>query len=143
MEIKFRMPTQDDVAFIASSWVRSNKLAVDQDIDHASYYHSYRELISRKLKSGLKIIVACSPEDNDFIMGFMVYDDNVIHYTYVRYSLRRQGLAKSMLNKIKSNDIEYISHKPLWWAKDYRYKKIFKFDPFLFFLEKERAELEN
>jgi GNAT superfamily N-acetyltransferase len=141
IDITFRLPRQEDVSFITHSWLRSTKLAVDKDIAYEAYYGDYKKLISKRLASSAKILVACSIEDPDFIIGFAVYDDNVVHYIYVRYALRRQGIAKSLLSKVKADKKEYISHKPLWWSKDYRYKKIFKYNPYAFFLE--RNEIEN
>ena len=62
-----------------------------------------------------------------------MYKDNVIHYCYVRFALRRQGLATALINAY--GEIDVITHKPLWWSKAKpEIKKKFLYIPYYFLL---------
>lgn len=135
MDITLRGPNQKDSSFIVSSWLRSTREQADSDIELDVHYKDYRQFILNLLETDPIILIACSKEDPDYIMGYAVHDDNVLYYMYVRYALRRQGVGKKLLKEM--GDITHITHKPLWWHKDDRIKGSFKYNPYLFIKPKE------
>ena len=132
ISVKLRYPLQEDSSFIVASWLSSVKKHLDKDIPYDIRHNEYKNLIQTVLSNDTNVIVAVSPEDDDYINGYAVYNHDVLHYIYVRYALRRQGLATFLMESII--EPKYITHKPLWYykAKD-ELKKKFIYNPFIFY----------
>lgn len=100
-----RKSSGDDINFVAASWKQSfrkeyPKLTKDE----------FFEVINPKVDKILdrsEIIIACDPEEPRVIYGYCVFKvvDSipVIHFAYVKQSLRRFGLLKGMLKQIQDN----------------------------------------
>jgi hypothetical protein len=76
-----------DHNYLVHSWVTSYRWALPW-----APLQAYRnELHGRawKLIERCKITIACDPGDTDFILGWMCTEGRVLHYAYVRHSLRR------------------------------------------------------
>lgn len=41
--------------------------------------------------------IACSPEDPDVIVGYLVYEPKTIHYVYVKEAFRKLGICRRLL----------------------------------------------
>jgi ribosomal protein S18 acetylase RimI-like enzyme len=42
-------------------------------------------------------IIACNPEDPDHIVGYIVFEDGVIHWLYVKKPFRQRGIGRELL----------------------------------------------
>lgn len=72
--------------------------------------------VLNKLMEASKILVACDEDDEDFLLGYLVYEDEpdlLIHYIFVRYEARKKGLANEMLNEIRFQ--ERLNNKEFVW----------------------------
>lgn len=47
-----------------------------------------------------RAMIACLSEDPDIIVGFAVYTGSTLHYVYIKEEVRREGIARGMLENI-------------------------------------------
>jgi ribosomal protein S18 acetylase RimI-like enzyme len=134
--ITIRPPKQDDSAFIISSWVSSFQQQLDPFVTIKTVAKSYRPHIERCLSKS-SILVACLTDDPDCIIGYIAFDDEAVHYCYVKYACRRQGIATKLLDqaeKLGKCKMDTVTHYPIWVAKKLdRFKDRFTIDPYIFF----------
>jgi GNAT superfamily N-acetyltransferase len=135
--ISLRGAIEGDREFILPTWLQSHKHRKDDDITTDIYQQYYGNIVKDKLNSkNIKIVVAASIEDHNQIFGYLVGENNLIHYIYVKFAFRRQGIARKLIDYYKFGDT--ITHKPLWWAKaKYDVKQAFNYNPYLFYTNKE------
>lgn len=74
------------------------------------YFAHQSKVINKILsKPTTKILVVCSPEDNQHIYGYIVFDDNtklqqvIVHYVYVKQAYRRLNMATALLASITAD----------------------------------------
>lgn len=102
-----RQGTIDDASFIYSSWLRSYR-------DHSSYadfipkeiYYKCQARVIENLLKNCGVSIACNPEDNEQIFGYVVYSPSnigvsIIHYIYVKHPYRRLGIATTLKEYVK------------------------------------------
>lgn len=90
---QLREMTDADRSFIISSWLKSYRNA--DSVTHLSndvYYTGHAKLINDLLATS-NVTIACDPSYPTSMFGYIVHDANVAHYLYVKYSLRRHGVA--------------------------------------------------
>lgn len=118
VEIFVRSADGNDINFIKNSWEKSfekTMKAVPREI-----YHRGQQKLMNQLMAKASCYVACSPEDNNQIFGWMLFekikDIGILHYIYVKHPYRRYGIGKSLYNCLDRND-QYpciASHKTLY-----------------------------
>lgn len=104
-EVKTRPAKESDFNFIMSTWLKSYR---DSDfaksIPNDIYYNYHQALIYKILqKEDNSITVLCAPEDEDHILGYVVYNTKapIIFFLYVKYTFRRIGLGKMLFNAVR------------------------------------------
>lgn len=140
-----RSPTPDDFSFILNSWLRSYSRSDHvRQIASEVYYYSHSILIKEILKVS-RTIVAVSTEDPTQIFGYLTYipdyldHDFVVHYLYVKQPYRRFGIAKKLLQTMKSAEHPHIDAEDatMWFTHYTSYSKYFmkdnyfQFNPYL------------
>jgi hypothetical protein len=90
---RLRSATQEDMPFILSSWIRSQR----QEGHHAYmvdgvYFPYIRSSIERRMH-GATLTVCCT-DDDDQIVGWSCAGGGKFHYLYVKHAFRRWGVAK-------------------------------------------------
>jgi GNAT superfamily N-acetyltransferase len=113
----------DDHAFVAESWLQSDKHSPSGRDDGPGYMARAKVRIRRILgRSELRVL--CSKEDSDAILAWAVVGHlagvrpgpdplrPAVYYVYVRTELRRQGLARLLLSDLKDRDVTY-THRPV------------------------------
>ena len=108
-----RKALPEDISFIYSSWLKSfrygataNKL-VRTDI----FFTNYREVLDSILARSLTL-VACLPDSPEVILGYMVYEEDIIHYCFIKHSFRRLGIASRLLEQTGLKDSEFkVTHR--------------------------------
>lgn len=136
---QIRPANQSDIDFVFSSWLESyrfspiacvteKKLATKQVksalLQSETYYKNYRKIITKIIEAS-NISIICNKDDNDQIFGFLCHrplNDNIeiISYIYIKQPFRRMGMAKELINNLKSteliathaklNAIQFIKH---------------------------------
>jgi GNAT superfamily N-acetyltransferase len=129
--IAFRAPTLDDENFIYSTWLKGlrygNELfsLIDQEI----YFKTYHVIIEFLLKHPTtRIEVAALKEDPEVILGYVVRNQDTVHWLFVKQAWRGIGLARSLL----SAPFEFVSHLTDQGASLLKQKyPTVKFNPFI------------
>ena len=79
-----------DWHFVCHSWSRNTRLRSRSALRRAHSW--YEELRVR----GTRFLVAANPEDEDQIFGWVCFEDNIVHYIFVKPIYRDQGIARSL-----------------------------------------------
>lgn len=108
-QIEIRESYESDRNFIYSTWLRGIYFGNDwfHEIPSDIYYKNYQLVLDEILKRPkLTISIACLADDKDVILGYIVYEQTVIHYIFVKESWRKMGIAK----KLSPTNITVCTH---------------------------------
>ncbi len=145
--VLLRSPCDQDGSFIIDSWVREAREHYPfSHMDKALFYKEYKETVKTLISKSL-IVIACNPEDQDQIYGYLsfekVEDIPIIHFIYVKLTFRENGIAKLLLDSVFENfgkEKTLITHLPRSRKEDGRFldstkntliKFNLRFDPFI------------
>jgi GNAT superfamily N-acetyltransferase len=128
-----------DEGFVFKGWHRSY---LDSDLARApstdAYYDAQRAVIATCLARGT-VDVACWPEDEDHLLGFVAHAGAVVHYVYVKETFRRRGLGRALVEHAARDAPEvFVTHLrrvPRSWGSTRGEGKRFVFSPGLIFME--------
>ena len=112
-EWKFRPPEATDLPFIYSTWANSMRYAslLGKSCRNTIFFKEYAKVIDHILSlADTEILIACFPEQPEVIFGYLVYQDNILHYLFIKEAFTRQGIAKSLVQEA-SRPFDTYSHK--------------------------------
>ena len=121
LQIALRPHAEDDIGYIMRSWKESLKRSAS--MSWARDGEVYRALNVRcdKLFAKLGATVACNPELESQMLGWVVLDRerNLLHYVYVLKAFRRNGIARALLAGLQepiactswSDDCEWLQQR--------------------------------
>lgn len=92
-----RSAYESDKNFIYSTWLRGVYFGNDwfREIPSDIFYKNYQIYIDKILqRPDTKILIACLLDDKDVILGYVVFENDIIHYVFVKESWRKMGIAK-------------------------------------------------
>ncbi len=93
---------------IKDSWLKSfyytSKFC--ENLDWEVYFPNQSELIDRLLKKS-KIIIAESLDNPDVVVGYIVYEGDIVHYVYVKHVFKRFGIAKELYTHTGLRNFRY------------------------------------
>jgi len=105
---KLRKPQKDDLGFIYQTWL--NSYYVDSELRKAVrrsvFSREYRKIIDHLLHQS-SILIACKPDDEFVIYGYLVYERHLLHYCFVKEAFRFSGIAKDMVEKAMGKHVVY------------------------------------
>jgi GNAT superfamily N-acetyltransferase len=105
--VLFRAAEARDLGFIVDSWLESyhDGNPQMQAVRFAHYKHPMRRIV-RRIITRSQVWVACDPEDDGFLYGFIAAEcvgnsspqgwATLVHYVYVLQTRRREGLAERL-----------------------------------------------
>ena len=98
--LKIRPPKPTDLNFIQSTFLKSMKRESTLGAQCAGdlFFNEFQKVVDRIL-SRSKIVVACVSENEDSILGYLIFEPECIHYAYVRPSSRLLDIAKDMVHE--------------------------------------------
>jgi GNAT superfamily N-acetyltransferase len=127
---KIRPPKDQDFEFVVDSWLKSYKKNNPSmsSMDWKLYAPMQRDVIVTML-SRSEIYISCSDQDEDQILGYMIFEraNAAIHYVYVKSPVRRFGIAKRLIECVEG---KYYTHDT-FEGKRLAEKYGFEFNPFL------------
>lgn len=86
-----------DISFIYSTWLKSYHYdSWTKTISKSVYFDNYKRVIDDLLLNS-KVKIACVTLDQDIILGYMVTEYPIVHYTFVKEAFRGLGIAKDLL----------------------------------------------
>lgn len=124
----------DDLNFIYSTWL--NSLWADCESARGpqgpTFFSQYPRIIDHLLGSpSTQTVIACHFEDPNVIFGYLVASPPVAHYTFVKSNFRRYGIAKALIDHLKSGS-EY-THRTGLLQVILRNKPTHSFNPYLLY----------
>jgi len=79
--------------FVLSSWLKSYRNApAVRLVDNQTYYAGQAAIVLKTLERA-QTLVAADPQDDQVLWGFIVFEDNLLHYAYVKHLMRRNSVA--------------------------------------------------
>lgn len=101
---KAMLGPQTDEEFIFDSWLRCYRKSPDSHLPDEVFFPLYRGII-KHLMVHSKVEVLCIPENEDAILGYIVYDPSVVHWIYIKRDFRGQGLGKLLIDRAGPNPV--------------------------------------
>ena len=129
MNIVIRPPTETDIPFIFSTWLKGlyhgnlYYKKIKQDVFYAKYHKVLESILPR-----YTVRVACMEDEPDVILGYVVYLGDVLHWAFVKKAWRKLGIANKLLADVTINKVSHLTKVGESIAK----RKNLEFDPFLF-----------
>ena len=101
MPVEIRTGVAEDVPLILNSWMKAHRESDEcKFLDYTLYHKMFRPILVNIL-SRSSVIVAHNPEDVNHIYGYAVVEyvdtDTVLHYCYSKYTFRRFGVCRQLL----------------------------------------------
>ena len=104
LPILYRPPTEGDLSFIVSSWLKSQRNSDFSNFISNQIYYRYNEHLIKKVIERSMISIICDPEDPNHVYGYAVYeflgDIFVLNFIYIKYTYRNMKLAYNLLKAI-------------------------------------------
>lgn len=96
-KLKIRPPKPTDLNFIQSTFYKSMRRESSLGRQCSGrVFKQFQEVIDHIL-SRAKILVSCVEESEDAIIGYLIFEPEVVHYAYVRPSSQQLDVAKEMI----------------------------------------------
>jgi GNAT superfamily N-acetyltransferase len=107
IQLAVRAPNVKDIDFITNSWLESFRDGYFvSTVPNRVYYNQHHKIMEKLLPRSV-VLVACNEKDPDHLYGWIcaeVMDQHLIlHYVYVKDSLRRFGIAKKLIQYLMKN----------------------------------------
>jgi hypothetical protein len=98
---RIRQAVPGDVAFLSSTWKQQYKFeSVWANRIRWSVFANGHDRVVQRLLSRSSALIACDPETEDEIFGYLVYEsqpDKLLHFAYTKPAFRHAGIFRSLL----------------------------------------------
>lgn len=132
--IIIRPAVDSDVPFFYSALLQSHFYSAHaaRCIPADIYYSEHKRVLQSRFRNGAHLLVACLKEDPQVILGFMFYEQHIIHYIYVKKDFRKFGIARRLLEFSEYPAPYVVTH----WTSDLtevciKYPNRFIYNPYL------------
>ena len=104
--VTIRNMVEADTNFVFDSWLKSwRKSRYAGVVQNDDYYATYRKTIERLIMRGAEIKVACNPENENHILGYLCYEItpdgySIVHFLYVKDPFLKQGIEFDLLSEL-------------------------------------------
>lgn len=119
-----------DLSFIYSTWM--NSYWSDSEGYHGIkgeiFFKDY-PLIIDEILSKAKIAIACLPDAPAVILGYLVAEPPIAHYSFVKSNFRQFGIFKSLVNHLEIKDT--FTHRTGMLSRILKYHKNYNYNPYL------------
>lgn len=96
---KVRDYIEGDRNFVFDTWLNGLYFGNDwfKEIPSHIYFKEYQKVIDKIVsREDVKILVACLVQDEEVALGYCAFDDERVHWIFVKDSWRKMGIAKSL-----------------------------------------------
>lgn len=99
MKTVIRDAEPTDYSFIMSTWLRGQYYGNThyRSMDKDAFFTAWHMKVSIILSNHVSAKVMCLDEDPDTIIGYAVYNDNMLHWVFVKRPFRKFGFAKELV----------------------------------------------
>ena len=119
-----RSERSGDRNLILSSWLRSalqfpiwhegriGSPSINLPPGGGTPLYSVHQSILKKILDRSLVLVASDPEEEDHVFGYCVFEEDCLHWVYVKKDLRRMGLGTYLISRSGlSGDVLEVSHR--------------------------------
>lgn len=110
-KIKIRPCTETDKDFVMSTWLRGQYWGSDYFLvmEQDQYFKEYAKYITKLIcKKGTQIDCAVLEDAEDVVIGYIVYNDQTLYWSYVKRDFRKNGVLNLLLKNMDFT--EYSGH---------------------------------
>lgn len=101
----------EDNSFLISSYLKSQRyIHPNQEMRDIDYFREFKPIAESMVES-TEILIACNPEDEWQIFGWISYYTQpvAVNYIYVKFPYRKNGLAKDLFNLINPHKLPMVA----------------------------------
>jgi hypothetical protein len=126
VEVVVREPQEGDVNFMLSTMLKGLYYGSKfwSEVDQESFFSHYEPFI-KNLMIASSVKIACLEDDQDVILGWSMFKQDVLHFVFVKKSYRKLGIAK-LLYPPGITTVSHITDS----GNNIRKTMNLKFDPF-------------
>lgn len=95
--VAFRPGKKEDRNYILSTWSKGVVGEPPFKWMAKSAWKRHHGVMESLIDGKAKVVVASNPSDEDHILGYAVYDDEAVHWLYVKKKFRGFGLGSELL----------------------------------------------
>lgn len=97
MNWNVRPAKPSDIAFIYATWLNSYHYdSWTRSTQKNVFMNNYKLVIDQLLEKA-EVLIACTDIDEDVILGYLVYEPNILHYCFVKEAFRAFGIATDLV----------------------------------------------
>lgn len=95
-----RPASGSDLNFLYSTWLNSYRCdsKIGKSTKKSVYFGEYYSVVDSILEKA-KTLIACLSEEPNVIVGFLVFEPQVLHYCFTKESFRGLGVARSLYDR--------------------------------------------
>ena len=136
MDWDIRSVNESDLPFIYSTWI--NAMRYDSPLGKTCRVTIFTKEYVKVIDSILdldttNILIACHVEDPYIIFGYLVYQPNLIHFTYVKDIFRQMGICKSLAEVAKITPSAVFTNKTMSITPILNKYLYLEYNPFILF----------
>lgn len=115
-----RPARNSDVNFILSAWLKSyynalkfyasGSIKVPYPKDDIFFQGHQARIKGLMASHGVESMVCVAPDDEDQIIGWIVFDKACVHYVYVKHLYQRMGVSKELMKNLPVSVKAYSHH---------------------------------
>jgi len=132
-----RKAIPNDIPFIYATWLNAikNDSALGLSTTKTLFYESYRLVLDYILSHNATVLVACKTDEPNVIYGFLVSEDNKLHFCFVKEHFRKLGIARSLFEHSfgKGSPTIYCTHKTKFVEELLRDRSWLVYNPYLLY----------
>jgi hypothetical protein len=129
LEIRIRDPRPNDWAFISDSYRKSYRDQFPWSSLQQLNLETTRRLIRYRSAPKVRFLVACPPEEEDLILGWVCLGRrNLIHYVFVKQAFRGANVAKRLCS-YSSGQMLVVTHWSRACEKINRLYRVLLYEP--------------
>lgn len=142
---KIRSAIPADINFIYSTFLKAFKHDSDvgKSVEGSVFFDEY-QLVADKILDTADVFVACDPNNDFVIYGYLICEPSILHFAFVKEGFRRLGIAKSLYlaAEHRSGEFESFTHKTHNATRVISKLKL-KFNPFKLYQSKKGEQHAN
>lgn len=156
---KIRHARGEDLNFIYSTWLKSYRCdsPTGRSVRKSVFFREYYGVLDSIFQSrSTQTLVACLPNNEIVLLGFLVFQPDILHYIVVKSDWQQRGVAKSLCEKAFGSlparqilpsayigrEIQYTHYTRHFEPVLYQRPGMI-FNPFLLFQKANQKEAEN
>lgn len=110
MTLRIRLAKPDDMGLILDAWRRSYEDSPAVKGADREHYRIEMTRAIRRLCDRAEVRVACNPDDEDHVVGFVAFTGREFHYGYVKQDFRSDTSIGAMLGDTKLDSYTFRGH---------------------------------